>query len=75
MAEWLIFWQLLLATPPDTELVLTEERLASCWIQDGETYRNRHLYLFSSDFQYAWERSATRTVVVDGQLPAAWGIH
>jgi hypothetical protein len=59
-----------------TEVADGESCFSSCHIiQDGETYRNRHLYLFSSDFQYAWERSATRTVVVDGQLPAAWGIH
>lgn len=44
-------------------------------VQDGETWRNRNLYLFSSDFNEQWERNATQRVVVDGQLPAAWGNH
>lgn len=49
---------------------------SSCHIrQDGETWVNRSYYLFSSDFTADWERSATATVVVDGQLPAGWGTH
>jgi thiosulfate/3-mercaptopyruvate sulfurtransferase len=37
------------------------------------TYKNRGLYLFSSDFLTEWERNATRGVVVDGKLPRSWG--
>ena len=44
-------------------------------VQDGDTWLNRNLYLFSSDFNEQWERNATQNVVVDGQLPAAWGNH
>ncbi len=56
------------------------EEGASCYsschiIQEGDTYRNRHLYLFTSDLSEGWERSAAAGVVVDGRLPASWGIH
>lgn len=44
-------------------------------VRDGETWLNRNLYLFSSDFNEQWERNATRDVVVDGHLPATWGNH
>jgi thiosulfate/3-mercaptopyruvate sulfurtransferase len=42
-------------------------------ILEGRTYRNRELYLFSSDFEFDWERAAAKNVVVDGKLPSQWG--
>ncbi len=42
-------------------------------IKDGDTYRNRNLYLFSSDLLEEWEISANQGVIVDGKLPASWG--
>ena len=51
-----------------------ESCYANCHlIQEGDTYRNRHLYLFSSDFLLDWEVSSNQSIVVDGQLPATWG--
>jgi len=41
-------------------------------IRDGDIYRNRELYLFTSDLTEAWEKSAAERVVVDAELPAAW---
>jgi len=43
-------------------------------IKEGNTLRNRQLYLFNSDLQ-PWERIATKNVVVDGKLPATWGVQ
>jgi hypothetical protein len=42
-------------------------------IQEGDTYRNRHLYLFRSDMLLDWEISSNQGIFVDGQLPDAWG--
>ena len=42
-------------------------------ILEGETYRNRNLYLFSSDLLENWVLEANRSVIVDGQLPDSWG--
>ncbi|MCB0281495.1 MAG: hypothetical protein H6627_07475 [Calditrichae bacterium] len=42
-------------------------------ILEGDTYRNRNLYLFSSDMLEDWEISANQSVIVDGKLPASWG--
>ncbi len=42
-------------------------------IKEGDTYRNRNLYLFSSDMLQQWEISANQGVVVDGKLPSSWG--
>jgi hypothetical protein len=42
-------------------------------ILDGDTYRNRNLYLFSSDLLEDWEISANQSVIVDGKLPESWG--
>jgi len=41
-------------------------------IQEDDTYRNRNLYLFSSDL-FNWERSANQEIIVDGKLPQSWG--
>ncbi len=41
-------------------------------IQEGNTYRNRDLYLFSSDIIEAWELEANKGVIVDGKLPESW---
>ncbi|MCX8010441.1 MAG: hypothetical protein N3A61_04760, partial [Ignavibacteria bacterium] len=42
-------------------------------IKEGSTYRNKNLYLFNSDLEN-WEKNASKTVIVDGKLPASWGI-
>lgn len=42
-------------------------------IREGNILRNKELYLFNSDL-LDWEKEANRTVVVDGKLPASWGI-
>lgn len=42
-------------------------------IYEAGSYKNRHLYLFSSDFLTEWERNAAKSVVVDGKLPRKWG--
>lgn len=41
-------------------------------IKEGNTIRNKELYLFESDL-LEWEKQASRSVVVDGKLPASWG--
>ena len=47
---------------------------SSCHIVlENGVYKNRNLYLFSSDFQADWEREAAKAVVVDGKLPRSWG--
>jgi hypothetical protein len=49
---------------------------ANCHIiRDGDTYRNRELYLFESDLKEPWEKSASRNIVVDGKLPAKWDVR
>jgi hypothetical protein len=59
-----------------TRVEQSESCYAGCHIiKDGESYRNRHLYLFQSDLVEPWERSANRDIVVDGKLPSAWGSH
>ena len=40
---------------------------------DG-TVRNKELYLFNSDL-LPWEINADKNIVVDGKLPAKWGIN
>lgn len=42
-------------------------------ILEGDTYRNRNLYLFSSDLLENWVLEANQGVIVDGKLPAGWG--
>lgn len=42
-------------------------------IEENGEFRNKELYLFSSDLE-EWELNATRSIVVDGKLPASWGI-
>lgn len=43
-------------------------------IKEGETYRNKELYLFESDLE-PWEINATKHITVDGKLPSSWGIN
>lgn len=58
-----------------TQVADGESCYANCHIiQEGDTYRNRHLYLFSSDMLLDWEVSSTQGVFVDGQLPSSWGL-
>ncbi len=42
-------------------------------IKEGETYRNKELFLFKSDLQ-PWEEEASANIVVDGKLPESWGV-
>jgi thiosulfate/3-mercaptopyruvate sulfurtransferase len=57
-----------------TEIVGFGACYSSCHITyELGTYKNRNLYLFSSDFLTEWERNATKSVVVDGKLPRSWG--
>jgi hypothetical protein len=41
-------------------------------VKEGSTFRNKQWYLFDSDFKFDWERSSSKAVSVDGQLPASW---
>lgn len=41
-------------------------------IKEGNTVRNKQLYLFESDL-LDWEKQASKVVTVDGKLPASWG--
>lgn len=41
-------------------------------IKEGNSVRNKELYLFESDL-LDWEKNASRGVVVDGKLPNSWG--
>lgn len=41
-------------------------------IKEGNTVRNKELYLFESDL-LEWEKQASKNVVVDGKLPKSWG--
>jgi hypothetical protein len=44
-------------------------------INEGDgTVRNKELYLFNSDL-LPWEINANKNIVVDGKLPANWGIN
>ena len=43
-------------------------------IKEGNTFRNKELYLFNSDLHEEWEKEASRSVTVDGKLPASWGV-
>jgi hypothetical protein len=40
-------------------------------IKEGETYRNKNLYLFKSDLE-PWEYNANKDIIVDGKLPPGW---
>lgn len=42
-------------------------------IFEDNTYRNRELYLFSSDLLEPWEITANQGVIVDNKLPVSWG--
>lgn len=42
-------------------------------IKEGTTFRNKQLYLFQSDLE-SWEVPANTNIVVDGKLPASWGL-
>lgn len=42
-------------------------------IKEGTTLRNKNLYLFRSDLE-SWEVNADKGIVVDGRLPASWGV-
>ncbi|MFO7444747.1 MAG: hypothetical protein R6W90_00195 [Ignavibacteriaceae bacterium] len=43
-------------------------------IKEGDTYRNKELYLFESDLQ-EWEIEADKKIVVDQKLPSKWEIN
>ena len=43
-------------------------------IKDGDTLRNKQLYLFESDL-LEWEVEANKNVVVDGKLPEGWEVE
>jgi len=68
-------------TPHNIQRWTTRTRVAegrSCFdschiIPEGSGWRNRELYLFSSDLKESWEKSANERIVVDGSLPATWG--
>lgn len=56
-----------------TRVSPSESCYASCHIiREGDTYRNRDLYLFRSDVLLDWEISPNQGIFVDGQLPDAW---
>jgi thiosulfate/3-mercaptopyruvate sulfurtransferase len=42
-------------------------------IAEGDSLRNKELYLFESDLE-EWEKSADQGIIVDGKLPANWGL-
>lgn len=51
---------------------------ASCYdnchiIKEGTAYRNKGLYLFSTDLE-AWEQQADQAIIVDGTLPGSWNV-
>lgn len=43
-------------------------------IQENGNFRNKEIYLFESDL-LPWEVNATRSITVDGKLPASWGLN
>lgn len=48
--------------------------MASCHIRkEGDEYINKEFYLFNSDL-LDWELNADKDIVVDGKLPASWGL-
>lgn len=48
--------------------------MESCHIRkEGDQYINKEYYLFDSDL-YDWEKNADKDIVVDGKLPASWGL-
>jgi len=69
------------ATPHNIQRWTSRTQVASgkaCYdnchiIKEGNTFRNKELYLFNSDL-LDWEREASRSVTVDGKLPASWGV-
>ena len=59
-----------------TEVAEGESCYANCHIiaeEDG-TLRNRHLYLFESDFGVDWMIRPNQEIFVDGHLPDDWGL-
>lgn len=46
-------------------------------IQEGDSLRNKEIYLFSSDFENLdnWVLEANQGVIVDGHLPESWGAN
>lgn len=48
----------------------------SCHIvkDDEGNFLNRHLYLFDTDLQ-PWEQEASKGIIVNGKLPANWGVN
>jgi hypothetical protein len=71
------------AAPHNIQLWTTRTKVAAgaaCYdschiIRDGDTYRNRELYLFEADLKEPWEKSASRHLAVDGKLPANWNVR
>ncbi len=43
-------------------------------IKEGDSLRNKDLYLFKSDLKEDWELKSTEHVAVDDKLPASWGV-
>jgi hypothetical protein len=43
-------------------------------VKEGNTFRNKELYLFESDLIESWEKSSAKKVTVDGKLPSSWGL-
>lgn len=57
-----------------TNVAQGEACYANCHIyKDGDVWKNKNLYLFDSDL-YDWEKQASKNIVVDGKLPASWGV-
>ncbi|MBI9071593.1 MAG: hypothetical protein JEY94_08335 [Melioribacteraceae bacterium] len=55
------------------------EGYAKCYdgchiIAEGDSLRNKGLYLFNEDLE-DWELNADKDIVVDGKLPAWWGVN
>ncbi len=42
-------------------------------IAEGDSLRNKKLYLFESDLE-DWEKAADQGIIVDGKLPSSWGL-
>ena len=69
------------ATPHNLAKWTTRTKVAvnkSCYdnchiIKEGDSLRNKEIYLFKTDLQ-PWEINADKEIVVDGKLPSTWQI-
>lgn len=58
---------------PRTKVNTGEACSAACHISnENGTAKNKQWYLFESDLKYDWEKSSSKSVTVDGQLPSSW---